>query len=64
MAKPKVVPISVAVSPDLARKARIQAAREGKSRSLWVREVLEKALAESSADGDNGRHRHSEVRDV
>lgn len=64
MEKSKVVPISVAISPDLARKARIQAAREGKSRSLWVREVLEKALAESHADGDDGRLRHSEVRDV
>lgn len=47
--KEKVIPISVAVSPDLAHKARVQAAMEGKSRSQFVREVLEQALGDAPA---------------
>jgi metal-responsive CopG/Arc/MetJ family transcriptional regulator len=46
---------SVALTPDLARRARIQAAIEGKSRSQLVREALEQLLADPSRPGEKAR---------
>lgn len=40
----KVVPISIAMPEDMARVLRILAARQNKSRSRFVRELLEEAL--------------------
>ncbi len=47
MKEPKVIPISVAIPLDLAHKARVEAALQGKSRSQLVREVLEQALGDA-----------------
>jgi hypothetical protein len=61
-----VIPVSIALSPDLARWARVKAAQEGKSRSQFVRETLEGARAadgEGEATPREGRGRR-EVRRV
>jgi metal-responsive CopG/Arc/MetJ family transcriptional regulator len=42
-----LVPITVTMSPELARQIRVVAAKEDKSRSQWVREVLTEAVAGS-----------------
>jgi hypothetical protein len=40
-----LVPVSIAMSPDLAHRVRIAAAEANVSRSKWVRDVLQRALA-------------------
>lgn len=40
----RVIPISIAMPADMARRIRVLAAQEDKSRSQFVREVLEREL--------------------
>ena len=46
MESKSLVSVSVAMPADLAYRARIRAAIEGVSRSLFVRKALERALSE------------------
>ena len=40
----RVIPVSISMPPDLAQRIRVLAAQEGKSRSRFVCEVLERAF--------------------
>lgn len=50
MSKRNFIPVSITLSPDVARKARVKAATEGKSRSQLVRELLEKELSKQDSN--------------
>lgn len=47
----RVVPISISMSPQLARRIRVLAAQEDKSRSRFICEVLEWALTTGNIGG-------------
>lgn len=40
----RVIPVSISMPPDLAQRIRVLAAQEGKSRSRFVCEMLERTL--------------------
>ena len=48
-----LIPVSVAMLPDMARKMRVLAAIQGKSRSQLIRDVLEKFLSNSQSTNLN-----------
>ena len=52
MGKKTVVPVTIAMSIDLARRLRVLAAKQNKSRSRFVREVLERAMASHASTSD------------
>ena len=45
-----IVPVSIAMSPALAWRVRVLAAQKNKSRSKFVREVLERVVEAHNAD--------------
>ena len=53
--KRRVVPISIAMPPALARHVRVLAARQGKSRSRLVCEVLERVLSPVTDQTDSAK---------
>ena len=44
----KIVTVSIVMPPEMARKARVCAAQQGKSRSEFVREAIVRALKKVS----------------
>lgn len=53
--KRQVVPISIAMPPALARHVRVLAARQGKSRSRLICEVLERVLSPVTDQTDSAQ---------
>jgi len=51
----RVIPVSISMPPALARRIRIRAAQEDKSRSQFVCEVLERALPPEDAHTQESR---------
>ena len=66
MADERVELISITLPPDLAWQLRILAAHENKSRSQFVRELLEKAILRRDLADDPGvgQHQEEQVQDV
>ena len=58
----RLIPVSISMPPALARRVRVQAAQEDKSRSQFVREVLERALPPEDAHTQDRRAETKEVR--
>jgi len=51
----KVIPVSISMPPSLARRIRVLAAQEGKSRSRFVCEILERQFPSAKVDGATPR---------
>lgn len=57
----RVISVSISMPPGLARRVRVQAAREDKSRSQFVCEVLERELSSSDVHAQQRRTEAEEV---
>lgn len=58
----RVISVSISMPPALARRIRVQAAQEDKSRSRFVCEVLERVLPPEHAHSQDRRAKTEEVR--